>query len=122
MKRSTWILTGSAAIVAVSSVPFQLFTCCGTQPGLGTALQLLVVSYAHYIVYCLSSTEYADTHSWQVFVIAILINTLVFLIPALIVLLFTRSRAPRLGVILQLCWLIFYLGAEFVLFPAQEGS
>jgi hypothetical protein len=121
LKRADFLLIATTAIVMVSSIPFQVLTCCGTIPGLGTALRLLVLSYAHHVVFQLSSTSYADTHSTLVFVICIIIATLLFFIPAFVIYVLTRRRSATLAMGLQMCWLAFFLFAEFVLFPAPEG-
>ena len=108
-------LVGSAALVGASTALLPSIT------GYGTQLFQFVVLGAWLILALLSSGTFADrNHPW-VWFLALIINLVLFLIPALAVFLPTRKRSPVLAVWGLLIWLGFYLAALFFLFPATDG-
>ena len=106
---------GSVAIVAMSTAVLPAIT------GYGTQLFQIVVLVAWGLVARATSGAFADQHDFVVWVVALLLNVLLFSIPAGAVFLMLRRRAPQLCTVLIAAWLLFYLASLFFLFPATDG-
>ena len=89
--------------------------------GWGTVLYQMVVLGAWSIVAHSTAGSFADQHHTIVWMVALLLNTLGFAIVGAPLWLISRSRLPRSGPILIICWTALYLAMLFVLFPAQDG-
>jgi uncharacterized membrane protein len=89
--------------------------------GYGTVLFQVVVLGACQIVAGLTSEEFADHHHGPVWFIALLLNLVLFFIPAVVAWLFLRRRAPALCSILLSGWCLFYVASLFMLFRATDG-
>jgi hypothetical protein len=88
--------------------------------GNGTILFQVVVLGAWGIIASLTSGEYADLNHGPVWLVALLLNLLLFLVPALVIWLITRNHWPLTSTISLAVWCLFYLSALFVLFPATD--
>jgi hypothetical protein len=109
------VLVGSISLVGVSTAVLPSVT------GYGTGLFQIVVLGAWSIVAHLSSGRFADQHQGPVWFVALLLNVVLFLVPALVVYLPGRKRLPMLTMIVLVSWLGFYLASLFFLFPATDG-
>jgi hypothetical protein len=72
--------------------------------GYGTILFQAVVLGAWAIVASLTSGEYADLNHGAVWLVALLLNVLLFLVPALALWLITRKRWPEASTISLIAW------------------
>ncbi len=117
MKLSTsrHVLVGSASLVALSTAVLPSVT------GYGTTLFQIVVLGAWSIVAHLSSGAFADQHQGPVWFVTLILNVVLFLVPALAVYVPGRKRLPMLTVVVLLSWLSFYLASLFFLSPATDG-
>lgn len=109
------VLTGTTGAVAASTALLSLAT------GYGTLLSQAVVLGSWGVVARLVSSGFADQHDGIVWGVVALINSLLFLTPALAIYAVTRRKQPRLGAGLLLGWCLFYLASLFWLFPAGDG-
>jgi hypothetical protein len=73
------------------------------------------------VVAVLSSDAVADHNKLVVWLIAGILNALLFAIPATGLLLAARDRWPVSGTVLLAAWLLFYVSSLFMLFPATDG-
>ena len=89
--------------------------------GYGTTLFQAVALGAWGLVAALSSDLFADTHKAVVWFTAAILNVLFFAVPAVGVLLATRTRWPVASTWVLILWLLFYVASLFVLFPATDG-
>ena len=89
--------------------------------GYGTVLFQVVVLGAWSILARATSQVYADRHHGPMWAIALIVNVLLFAIPATVIWALSRNRWPRFSTYLLLGWAMFYLASLFVLFPATEG-
>ena len=89
--------------------------------GYGTVLFQVVVLGAWSVVARTTSQRYADLHHAPVWMVALLLNVLLFAIPATLIWALTRVRWRRASVYIPLSWCAFYLASLFVLFPASDG-
>ena len=89
--------------------------------GYGTDLNQLVVLGAWGILAAITSDQYADSHQAQVWTIALLLNLLIFLIPAGLLWLVTRRKWGPQGVVATAVWCAVYLSCLFWAFPATDG-
>jgi hypothetical protein len=104
-----------AAVVALSTVALPWIQ------GYGTILFQVVVLVPWGIVAAITSGRYADLHHGPVWVLALCLNVLLFLIPTGLFYLATRRRWPRAFGAGVMIWCLFYLGCLFILFPATDG-
>jgi hypothetical protein len=109
------ILFGCAAVVAASTAVLPWIG------GYGTHLFQLVVLDAWAIVAALTSDRYADLHHGPMWMLALLINVFLFVVPAGLFFLAAHRRWPRASAIGVAIWCVFYLRCLFVLFPATDG-
>jgi hypothetical protein len=105
----------SCALVIASTLALPLVS------GYGTNLFQTVVGGAWGIVASVSSDAFADLHKLVVWLVAAVLNVVLFSIPAACVLFSTRTRWPVAGTFLLAFWLIFYAASLFILFPATDG-
>lgn len=89
--------------------------------GYGTVLSQAVVLVGWQVVASFASSQVADQNHVAVWVVAVLINALLYFVPASVVSVLTGEKRARLGVGLLLLWCLFYLALLFVLFPASDG-
>jgi hypothetical protein len=89
--------------------------------GYGTILFQVVVLGAWGIVASVSSSESADLNRGAVWFVALLLNVLLFLVPAVLIWLITHRRWPQVSTVSLITWCVVYLAALFVLFPATDG-
>jgi hypothetical protein len=89
--------------------------------GYGMVLSQMVVLAAWGIVAAASSGRYADLHHGPVWLTALFLNLVLFLIPAGIYFLITRHRWPRVSTVGIAILCVFYLSCLFFLFPATDG-
>ena len=115
MKKPDAVLVASAGFVGATTALLPFVT------GYGTVLFQTVVLSAWGLVAWGLSSEYADRHHLPVWLVALGLNLLLFLIPGVAIWLIARRRWPRLCVGLVLSWLVFYLALLLVLFPATDG-
>lgn len=109
------VLSLCVAIVAVSTLLLPWIR------GYGTIQYQLVVLGAWGVVAAITSGRYADQHHGPVWVVALLINVLCFLVPAGLFLLVVRRRWPSAAGVGVGLWCVFYLACLFILFPATDG-
>lgn len=115
MKTTDLVLIGSAAVVGTTTAVFPQVTGYGTIP-----FQLVLFS-AWRIVALLSSDRFADLHHGVLYLVAFLVNLAVFFLIATPIWVLCRNRFSRLGSVLLLSWLLFYIACLFFLFPATDG-
>ncbi|MGH9645093.1 MAG: hypothetical protein ACRD3Q_22035, partial [Terriglobales bacterium] len=89
--------------------------------GYGTLLFQIVVLGAWELLSKMTSQFYADRHHAPLWMIALVLNALLFAIPSTLIWALTRATWPRLSVYALMGWFIFYLASLFVLFPATDG-
>ena len=89
--------------------------------GYGTVLYQVVALGGWAIVAALTSSAYADTHDWAILSAALVLNLLLFSIPAAVIWLACRKRWPAASSGIMLAWCAFYLASLFFLFPATDG-
>jgi hypothetical protein len=89
--------------------------------GYGTILFQVVVLGAWSLLARMTSQIYADRHHAPLWVIALILNVLLYAIPAAAMWALTRTRWPRFSAYAVLVWAAFYLASPFVLFPATDG-
>lgn len=90
-------------------------------PGYGTLLSQFLVLSGWGLISALTSPQFADTHPDWALLAAALLNTIVFVIPALLIRLLFRSRNALHGVSAMIIWLLVYMACVFLLFPARDG-
>ena len=113
--RSRKTLLGAALVVALSTVFLR------TVRGYGTILSQNVVLGGWALIAFLTSESFADHHSFLVWAAVLVLNVFCFSEPALIILFVVRNRSRLLASGSLVAWLVFYLGALFILFPATDG-
>ena len=111
----TKVLLATAGLIGASTAAPPSVT------GYGTILFQIVALGAWGIVAALSSGLYADTHHPVVWSVALVLNLLLFLIPAAVIWLTARKRWPVGCSVAILAWSVFYLASLFWLFPATDG-
>ena len=109
------VLMGTTGAVAASTGLLALVS------GYGTFLYQVVALASWEVVARATSSRFADQHDGAVWGTAVLINGLLFSVPALLIYALTRRKRRRLGVGLLLLWCLFYLASLFWLFPASDG-
>jgi hypothetical protein len=109
------ILLICAIVVAASTIVFP------TVGGYGTVLYQFVVLGAWSILAASSSGQYADFHHGQLWSIALVLNLLIFLVPAALISLITRRKWPAQGAVIIAVWCALYLSFLFFLVPATDG-
>jgi hypothetical protein len=110
--RVLWVATG---VVGASTALLPWVT------GYGTILFQVVVLGAWGAVAAMTSGPYADTHHGPLWLIALLLNVVLFLIPAGIVWLVSRKRWQSFCSGTIALWCCFYLASLFFLFQATDG-
>lgn len=111
--RNVLVVTTSAVAASTALLP--------SMSGHRTLLSQAVVLGSWGVVAWLVSSRFADQHDGAVWGIAVLINALLFLVPALVIYSVARRERRRLGVSLILGWGLLYLAALFWLFGATDG-
>jgi len=89
--------------------------------GYGTVLFQVVALGAWGILAAITSGQYADFHHAQVWTLALVLNVLIFLIPASLIWLVTRRKWAAQGAVATAVWCALYLSCLFFLFPATDG-
>lgn len=89
--------------------------------GYGTVLFQVVVLGAWRILAAVTSDQYADLHHGPLWVIALVLNLILFLILATAVWLVMRRRWPAACAAAIIAWCGFYLASLFLLFRATDG-
>lgn len=115
MKKVDRIFVICAAIVALSTAVLPEVR------GYGTVLFQFVVLGAWSIIARLSSGAFADTHHGFLWLVALILNVLGFSIVGVPIWTLLRTRSPKLAAYLVICWVFFYVGMLFFLFPATDG-
>ena len=108
------LLLGAIAVAASTAVLPSI-------GGYGTVLFQAVVLGAWGILAAVTSGQYADLHHGPLWVIAFLLNVILFLVPAALLWLVTRRRWPMVCAALLIAWCAFYLLSLFLFFPATDG-
>lgn len=108
------LLLGAVAVAASTA----LLPSIG---GYGTTLFQVVVLGAWGILAAVTSGQYADVHHGPVWAIALLLNLVLFVVPAVLLWLVSRRRWPVACAALLIAWCLFYLLSLFLLFPATDG-
>src|SRR3954468_9594519 len=103
--RPTKILLGAACIVGASTAALPSVT------GYGTILFQLVALDAWAIVAGMTSGFYSDTHHPVVWSVALVLNVMLFLIPATGIWLAARKRWSAACSVVILGWCGFYLAS-----------
>lgn len=111
----TKVLLAAGGVIAATTAALPSIT------GYGTILFQVVALGAWGIVAAITSGLYADTHHPVVWSVALVLNLLLFLIPAAGVWLVARKRWPAACSVAILSWSLFYLASLFWLFPATDG-
>lgn len=109
------VLLGALAVVVGST---GILVTIG---GYGTLLSQAILLSSWAIVARFTTARFADQHHVAVWCVAALVNSLLFLLPALVVVAATRRRRPQLGMGLLVLYAITYLALLFLFFPAQDG-
>ena len=115
MKTADKVFLISSGAVALSTAGLPYVT------GYGTRLFQLVLLGAWYLLAHLSSGMFADQHHAILYVVALFLNLVVFLVVAFPVWVLCRNRGPRSGSFVIASWVVLYLAMLFVLFPATDG-
>jgi hypothetical protein len=108
-------LAGSAAAVGISAA---LLPAIHSYP---TVLSLVIGLCAWAVIAFVKSGQFADGHFAWVWVAAVLLHIISFSIPATLIWLGLRNRAPRRCSLLVGVWCLCYLGFLFIFFPASAG-
>src|SRR6266704_5590562 len=103
----TRILSAAASVVGASTVALP------SVMGYGTILFQAVALGAWGIVAAITSGLYADTHHPIVWSVALVVNLLLFLIPAVSIWLAARNRWPVGCSVAISAWCVFYLASLF---------
>ena len=110
--RTLWV---SSLLVAASTLALPFVS------GYGTTLSQTVVLGAWSIVAAITSDAFADLHKPLVWLVAVVLNVLLFLVPAAAILLATRGVRVAIRTVALLGWLVLYVASLFVLFEATDG-
>jgi hypothetical protein len=108
-------LAGSAAAVGISAA---LLPVIHSYP---TLLSLVIGLCAWAVIAFIKSGQFADGHFALVWVAAVLLHLISFSIPATMIWLGLRNRAPRTCSVLVGVWCLCYLGFLFIVLPASAG-
>ena len=111
----TRVLIATGSLIAASTVALPYVT------GYGTVLFQVVTLGASAIVASTAASLFADTHHPVVWSVALVLNLLLFLIPASAVWLAARKRWPLGCSAALLGWYALYVSSLFWLFPATDG-
>ena len=111
---TTALLMCSAVVAFVTPLLFQVH-------GYGTELLQLVVLGAWALLAALSSGAYADHHYYLVMALAVVVNLVLFGVPAGVILAATRRRSPLVVRWAIVAFFGFYLCCLGFLFPATDG-
>ena len=111
----TRVLVLSFVVVAISTIPFPWVT------GYGTNLFQIVALAAWALLAKFSSEEYADLHHAPLWTLALILNLILFAVPATLLWLPSRTRWPRASACMVATWCVFYVACLYVLFPATDG-
>ena len=110
-----WVFLVSAGVIALSAAAFPWVA------GYGTVLFQFVAFGGWFLVYKVTSGEFADQHLGLVLLVGSALNVLMFGIIAIPTWLLLRARQGRIGIVTLLLWAFFYLASLFWLFPATDG-
>ncbi len=113
--RPTKIFFMAASLVGASTSVLPYVT------GYGTSLFQVVALGAWGIVAAITSDAFADTYHSIVWAVALVLNLILFLIPASAILFAARKRWPVWCSVAIFSWSVFYLSSLFWLFPATDG-
>jgi hypothetical protein len=108
-------LLASLVAVAASTAAFPWIR------GYGTDLFQIVALGAAALVARVTSDAYADQHLAPVLAVALVLNLVLFGLPATLIWGVTRVRWKRFCVYALLSWCAFYVASLFLLFPATDG-
>ena len=108
------LLLGAVAVAASTAVLPSI-------GGYGTILFQVVVLGAWGILAAISSGQFADLHHGPLWAIALLLNLVLFLVPATSLWVVTRRKWPIACAALLIAWCMFYLLSLFLFFPATDG-
>jgi hypothetical protein len=89
--------------------------------GYGTVLFQVVGLGAWSLLAQMTSRLYADRHHGPLWIIALMLNLLLFALPATAIWALTRTKWPRFSAYALVSWAGFYLACLFFLFPATDG-
>jgi len=110
-----WVFLVAALVVLISTAALPFIT------GYGTNLFQVVALGALSLVASLTSNKFADLGHWAVWLVAGILNVVLFSIPAFVLFFATRKRPGVFFALPVSLWLMFYLACLFVLFPATDG-
>jgi hypothetical protein len=111
----TKVLIAATCMVGASTAPLLNIA------GYGTVLSQIIVLGAWWMVIAITPGLYADTHHSVLLPVALVLNLILYLIPATVMWLSTRKRWPSWCSLAIVVWLAFYLASLFWLFPATDG-
>jgi hypothetical protein len=111
---STVLLACACAVALATPVLFHVH-------GYGTILLQLVVLGAWGLLAAVSSGAYADHHYWLVMALAVVVNVVLFSVPAVAIVAATARRSPAIAKWAIAAFFAFYLLSLFILFPATDG-
>jgi hypothetical protein len=86
-----------------------------------TVLSLVIGLCAWAVIAFTKSGQFADGHFALVWIAAVLLHLISFSIPATMIWLGLRNRAPRTCSVLVGVWCLCYLGFLFIFLPASAG-
>jgi hypothetical protein len=89
--------------------------------GYGTVLFQLVALGAWGLLAAITSDVYADLHHGWLWLIALFLNLLFFLVPAVLWWLVTRRRWPSTASVGLVAWCAVYLSFLFIFWRATDG-
>ena len=108
-------LLATTCVVAASTAALPTIT------GYGTDLFQIVVLGAFAFTGAITSFDYADKHHAPVYAVALVLNLMLFLMPAIAICLVGRERWPNWCSVAIVAWCGFYMASLFWLFPATDG-
>ena len=108
-------LAGTAAAVGISAA---LLPAIHSYP---TVLSLVIGLCAWAVIAFIKSSQFADGYFALVWAAAVLLHIISFSIPATVIWLGLRNRAPRTCSVLLGVWCLCYLGLLFIFLPASAG-
>lgn len=114
-KTTLRLLLATMVLVAASTIFLPKVS------GFGTILYQLVVLGAWQIVAIASSGTFVDQNHSVLWVVALILNVLLFLTPVVVAGPIAINRWPRVFQVCLVLWTGFYICALFFLFPATTG-
>jgi hypothetical protein len=111
----TKALLASITVVAASTIGLP-----GVK-GYGTVLDQVVTFGSWGMVAALTSPWYANTHLLAIWPVAAILNSILFVGPAILIWLVGHKRRPNASSFATFIWCAFYVSSLFWFFPAPDG-